>query len=130
MHLFACEFPWQSMALAMVHYAPVVTKLRCVLSRQLRLAVYLPSCATFGFLPWWLTGPNYSLSNTAVVCLASPVAEPASQRRGGPEGQRTSAAVSLTGPRDSSGGAAAASLLLRATWAGAEGQIEMPKSSQ
>ena len=106
------------MALTMVHYAPVVTKLRCVLlSRQLWLVVYLPWCAT-------------SLSNTAVVCLASPVAEPASQRRGGPEGQRTSAAVSLTGPRDSSGGAAAASLLLRATWAGAEGQIEMPKSSQ
>ena len=52
------------MALTMVHYAPVVTKLRCVLSRQLQLAVYLPSCATFGFLPWWLTGPNYSLSNT------------------------------------------------------------------
>jgi hypothetical protein len=52
------------MALTMVHYAPVVTKLRCVLSRQLRLAVYLPSCATFGFLPGWLTGPNYSLSNT------------------------------------------------------------------
>jgi hypothetical protein len=38
--------------------------------------------------------------------------------------------VSLKGPRDSSGGVAAASLLLRATWAGAEGQIEMPKSSQ
>ena len=64
------------MALTMVHYAPVVTKLRCVLSRQLWLAVYLPSCATFGFLPWWLTGPNYSLSNTSLQATVVGRSEP------------------------------------------------------
>jgi hypothetical protein len=61
------------MAFTMVHFAHVVAKLRCVLPRQLRLAVYLSWCTTFGFLPWRLTGPNYSLSNKKCSAQASAV---------------------------------------------------------